>query len=139
MHYQGKSTLLLCQKYWVHLRLMYSSVTIANAVIELELRIIRTKHCIHCVVKEFTCTCTLWCYLHMFQNNLMGYIVYTVHVLYESFHIISTNLSELDKTWYTVEPLKNGPLKSGQPLYNGHFVWNEPILLCFTLRLRLTE
>ncbi len=39
----------------------------------------------------------------------------------------------------TVEPLKNGPLKSGQPLYKGHFMWIEPILLCFTLRLRLTE
>ena len=36
---------------------------------------------------------------------------------------------------YTVEPLNNWPLKSGQPLYNGHIQWNEPILQCFTLRL----
>ncbi len=45
----------------------------------------------------------------------------------------------MTKEGNTAEPLKNGPLKSGQSLYNGHFVWNEPILLCFTLRLRLTE
>ncbi len=33
--------------------------------------------------------------------------------------------SEICNYTCTVEPLKNGPLKSGQPLYNGHFVWNE--------------
>ncbi len=74
-------------------------------------------------------------------ENIRNYFRKTRHYMY-GYLAGSSGGPQLDKLVndfkkeYTVEPLKNGPLKSGQPLYNGHFAWNEPI---FTLRLRLTE